>query len=277
MLYIILPVHNRKETTALFIECLKKQSYKDFHLVLIDDGSTDGTSELVQKEIEQCTVIKGKGNWWWAGSIQQGLNWIKRKQCNHDDILFINDDVVFESDFLENGARLLSKSKRSIFLAKSFSQQTKKLVDHGVTITWNPLKFQQANSVEEINCFSTRGLFAHINDVLEIGKLHPLILPHYMADYEFTYRAYKKGFQLSTDDTLWLYKNEETTGYAGVKYSSLIDIWQKYFSKKNPINIVYYTNFIVLAGFPNHIINELATLYAVQLRLFFKNYKKLVK
>jgi len=277
MLHIILPVHNRKETTALFIGCLKTQTFKDYHLLLIDDGSTDGTSELVQKEIEQCTVINGKGDWWWAGSLQQGLDWIKQKKYLHDDILFINDDVVFESDFLENGVRLLSKTKRSIFLAKSFSQQTKQLVDHGVKITWNPLKFQQANSIEEINCFTTRGLFAHVDDVLEIGNFHPFVLPHYMADYEFTYRAYKKGFQLITDDTLWLFKNEETTGYAGVKYTSLIDIWEKYFSKKNPINIIYYTSFIVLTGFPNHIFKEIATLYAVQLRLFFKNLKKLVK
>jgi glycosyltransferase involved in cell wall biosynthesis len=37
--YILLPVHNRKEVTQSFIKCLNAQSVKDFHLVLIDDGS----------------------------------------------------------------------------------------------------------------------------------------------------------------------------------------------------------------------------------------------
>jgi len=277
MLYIILPVHNRKEITALFVECLKKQTYTDYHLLLIDDGSTDGTDRLVQKEIKNSTVIKGNGNWWWAGSLQQGFDWIKRNKCIHDDVLFINDDVIFESDFLENGIALLSKTNRTLFLTKSFSQQTKQLVDHGVKIIWNPLKIQQSNTPEEINCFSTRGMFAHVTDVLEIGKFHPILLPHYMSDYEYTYRAYKKGFRLSTDDRLRLYKNEETTGFGNVKYRSFKDIRKKYFSKKNPVNIFYMTSFIILACPGKYIIQNLSMLYYKQLTVLFSNYRKLLR
>ena len=47
-LYILLPVHNRCDITREFIDCLKAQTFQDYHLVLIDDGSTDGTEQMVR-------------------------------------------------------------------------------------------------------------------------------------------------------------------------------------------------------------------------------------
>ena len=78
-IYILLPVHNRRELTRDFIDCLKAQTYQNFHLVLIDDGSTDGTDQMVRERIENLTVIRGNGDWWWAGSLQQGFNYLKKK------------------------------------------------------------------------------------------------------------------------------------------------------------------------------------------------------
>ena len=53
--YILLPVHNRREITQKFIECLKSQTYQNYKLVLIDDGSSDGTAAMVQSQISDLT------------------------------------------------------------------------------------------------------------------------------------------------------------------------------------------------------------------------------
>src|SRR5207237_231210 len=45
-IHVLLPVHNRKVTTEKFVRCLKAQAGADWHLVLIDDGSADGTAEM---------------------------------------------------------------------------------------------------------------------------------------------------------------------------------------------------------------------------------------
>ena len=95
--YILLPVHNRKKITANFIACLKNQSYSNYHLILIDDGSNDGTSEMVRNEIENLTVITGKGNWWWGGALHQGYKWIKKNVSDKNSfVLIINDDTEFK-------------------------------------------------------------------------------------------------------------------------------------------------------------------------------------
>ena len=55
-IYILLPVHNRREVTRGFVECLAAQTFSDYHLVLIDDGSTDGTAEMVQAQMHHSSV-----------------------------------------------------------------------------------------------------------------------------------------------------------------------------------------------------------------------------
>ena len=93
-IYILLPVHNRKEITRGFIECLKTQTFQDYHLVLIDDGSNDGTAVMVKEHIPSATVLRGTGDWWWAGSLQQGIEWLRQQKVHDDDaVLMINDDV----------------------------------------------------------------------------------------------------------------------------------------------------------------------------------------
>ncbi len=61
-LYVIFPAHNRKHVTEKLIRSLKEQTYQDFTLVLVDDGSTDGTSEMVRGYFGNVVVIRGKGN-----------------------------------------------------------------------------------------------------------------------------------------------------------------------------------------------------------------------
>jgi glycosyltransferase involved in cell wall biosynthesis len=78
-IYILLPVHNRREITKVFIDCLEAQTWQNYHLVLIDDGSTDGTEQVVRERVENLTVIRGNGNWWWAGCLQQGFNFLKKR------------------------------------------------------------------------------------------------------------------------------------------------------------------------------------------------------
>ncbi len=50
---IITPAYNRSVTLPELYESLKKQTKKDFDWLIIDDGSTDGTGELVKKFIDE--------------------------------------------------------------------------------------------------------------------------------------------------------------------------------------------------------------------------------
>lgn len=248
-IYILLPVHNRREITRRFVECLKEQTYQNYHLVLIDDGSTDETEELVLGLIKSVTVIKGQGDWWWAGSLQQGYRWLKSEKIPLSDmVLIINDDTEFDTDFLENGIALLKKQEKTLLLAQCYNKQTQQLINAGVHVDWRKLMFKQAVIPEQINCLSTRGLFLRVSDFFEIGGFYPRLLPHYLSDYEFTIRAQRRGMKLITDPLLRLRLDEDATGYHQFQDEPFIDFLKKYFSKKSAANPLYWTAFIALAS-----------------------------
>ena len=46
---ILTPTYNRAHTLPRVFESLQKQTYKDFEWLVIDDGSTDHTKELVEE------------------------------------------------------------------------------------------------------------------------------------------------------------------------------------------------------------------------------------
>jgi glycosyltransferase involved in cell wall biosynthesis len=45
---VIIPTYQRGELLRDAIESVEAQSYRDFELIVIDDGSTDGTGEMVE-------------------------------------------------------------------------------------------------------------------------------------------------------------------------------------------------------------------------------------
>ncbi|MDD2656652.1 MAG: glycosyltransferase [Patescibacteria group bacterium] len=247
MIYIILPIHNRKKITESFIKNLVEQTYKDFELILVDDGSLDGTSEMVLSYIPETTIIRGKGNWWWGGSLHQAYKWVKRNNLDiNDDVLIINDDVKISNNFLELGVEFLKNNETSLCLAKAVDIQDPKRNTCGIHINWSKMTFEESKNNKDINCFSTRGLFLKVKSFLDIGDFHPILLPHYFSDYEYTVRAFKKGYKLLVDSNIFLFFNEDKNVYKKGKENFFIFL-KKHFSKKNPGNPIYFLSFIFLS------------------------------
>jgi GT2 family glycosyltransferase len=256
--YILLPVHNRREITRGFVECLAAQTFTDYHLILIDDGSTDGTAEMVQSRIPSTVVLRGNGNWWWAGSLQQGLNWLKQGRAEDDTVvLFINDDVHFSPDYLDRAVRLMADKSRTLVLSRFRKPETGEVQETGVMADLRRLRFSIAGSAESINCLSTRGLFAHWVDIQAIGDFYPRLLPHYLSDYEYTMRAYRKGFKCETSADLLIVPNKSKTGYREIQETSLVGFLKKLCSKKSALNPAYWSSFVLLASEPIWVIPNL--------------------
>ncbi|MFN3660741.1 MAG: hypothetical protein ACK4TN_05845 [Brevinematales bacterium] len=153
----------------------------------------------------------------------------------------MNDDVGFDKDFLQNGVEFVLHHQKTLLLAQSRSLQTGEIHDVGTKIDWKYFTFRNVKEGEEIDCLATRGLFMRVGDLLSLGGFHPFLLPHYLSDYEYTIRAKRKGFLLATTKEVWLWMDEEKTGYHEVKG------WKSVFSKKSSINPFYLFNFILLS------------------------------
>lgn len=243
--YILTPVHNRRAITEKFIDCLAAQSFSNYHLILIDDGSTDGTSEMVSAKISNLTVLRGTGDWWWAGSLQQGINWLKRNAADDDVIVFMNDDVTFAHDFLLKGVQLLERID-GMLLPQVYNDETGSIEETGVEADLRRLTFNKASSADRINCLPTRALFTRLKTIKKTGDFRPKLLPHYLSDYEYTIRAHRKGVKLVTSPELLIRIDESATGYHNFDNLSPNMFFKRYFSIKSASNPIYWTVFIIL-------------------------------
>jgi len=268
--YILLPVHNRREITRSFVRCLKAQSYTGYHLVLIDDGSTDGTENMVREHIPSLTVLRGDGNWWWAGCLQKGIDWLKENGVDDSAIvLLINDDVTFGTDYLALARSAMMNRSGLLLLSRHSCDGGNTISESGVVADLRRLSFRVADTGEQVNCLSTRGLFIRFGDIRLIGDFHPRILPHYLSDYEYTIRAAGKAMRCETSDSVLLCPNPETTGHHDFREPGFFRFLQKYFSVKSAANPLSWSAFVILSVPGPWILPNLARIWLRSLKVIF--------
>ena len=250
MIYILLPVFNRRDITIAFVRQLLDQTYSQFHLVLIDDASTDGTVEAADEMITELTIINGDGNSWWGGSLQLGYDWILRQDFikNEDIVLIINDDTKFENIFLQKGAEFLDKHPDHLIKAVEIELNDPSLSYSYIHADVNKLTFKITPSEAEANCCTTRGLFMKAEVFKKIGGFYPDLLPHYLSDYEYTIRAHNKGFRIKSSSDLFLYYDNSTTGHNSLSFDSFSQYGSQLFSYKYVKNPKHWINFIKLTS-----------------------------
>lgn len=242
-MYVVTAVHNRKAITEKFVDQLKAQSYTDTQLVLVDDGCTDGTADLVREKLPNAVILQGDGNLWWGGALHKAYQWMKKANLNDADyVLFSNDDVVWDERYIETALGVLQDKPQTLLTGYGESIQTGKQVDGAVEFAFPSVLSHVINAAEaEGNCASTRSLFFRVADWKTVGGFHPVALPHYLSDYEWAIRAHKKGLRIYCTDRVRYGVNEATTG---CKKPTLKTI----FSKRSVSNPFYKLNFALMAA-----------------------------
>ncbi|MFN3704674.1 MAG: glycosyltransferase family 2 protein [Thermoflexales bacterium] len=92
---LVVPTHNRKDTLHRCLAAATDQDYPDYEVIVVDDGSTDGTGEMVQREFPQVRYIRQEPNWGPAAARNRGI-----EAAAGDIIAFTDDDCLLPPDFL---------------------------------------------------------------------------------------------------------------------------------------------------------------------------------
>lgn len=57
MISIIIPTWNEENYLPKLLECIKKQTYRDYEVIVADANSTDNTKAIAKKY--DCKIVKG--------------------------------------------------------------------------------------------------------------------------------------------------------------------------------------------------------------------------
>jgi N-acetylglucosaminyl-diphospho-decaprenol L-rhamnosyltransferase len=153
-IYVVVAVFNRIFFTRRFLECMRNQTFSDFEVIVVDDGSTDGTAEVIAEHYKEVQLLRGDGNLWWTGATNLGIRHAMIRASEGETILVINDDLEVNPDYLERLHELhMAIPKALIGSVVVDINNPGVIVDGGRTVNWWSAQFNTLNYNRQLSEF----------------------------------------------------------------------------------------------------------------------------
>lgn len=221
--HAIIPVHNRVEMTR---ECLgsifSQTCIENISVSVVDDGSTDGTSEMIAKEFPDVNVIEGDGGLWWTGAVAKALDQLRDRFDADDYFMLVNNDVSLSPDCVEMLVLDSLYNNRACIAPLA-------VTDTGATSSgWGPglatflMDFEKqynklinSNHLLEAHAIYGRCSLFPVEILDVVGNYDAETFPHYWGDTDFCLRARPHGFKffITGRTTIRVTENESTSGF----------------------------------------------------------------
>lgn len=194
-IYILIPVHNRRDTTLKGLRRLYAdvtiQQWSELRVVVIDDGSSDGTAAALRVEFPTVIILSGDGNLWWTGAMHKGMEYAYRHGC--EAVIWLNDDCPPRPGSLAKLHQVSHMQGNAIIGAACYTDEPYALIPTGAKgrtrVTAKP---SDLLPVDEMS-----GHCVYIPRVVidAIGFPDDNRFPHYHGDSSYILRATRAGFQ----------------------------------------------------------------------------------
>lgn len=104
MISVIIPLYNKQNSIKRTIESVLEQTFLDFELIVVDDGSTDDSAKIVQKFKDKRIVLIQQKNAGVAAARNLGIN-----AANGEYIALLDGDDEWLPDFLSTQLSLAQR------------------------------------------------------------------------------------------------------------------------------------------------------------------------
>ena len=188
---IVIPSYNAKYLLEKNLPTVIKFS-ANAKIIVVDDGSTDGTQEYLKEHFPEITCLHQDKNKGFSISMNIGINHSKA-----DFVVFLNNDILPTNDYLEKSLKYF---KDNDIFGASFNEESSSWPE----VSWHSGKFQFTRGKDKTkphySAWLSGGSAIVKRDYLE--KLHgfnEIYSPGYWEDIDLGWRAWKSGLKI-----LWI-------------------------------------------------------------------------
>jgi GT2 family glycosyltransferase len=131
---VIIPVWNGAAWLKECLRALEKQSYRDFAVIVVDNGSTDNSLEIARAGWPHAQIISFDHNRGFAAAVNAGL-----KLCRSEYVALLNMDAQPRPDWLRNLVRAMDTAGPEVgSLASRMLSMSKPAIadDCGDILSW---------------------------------------------------------------------------------------------------------------------------------------------
>ena len=105
---VIIPNYNGKKYLKDCLDAMENQSFRDFEVLLVDNGSEDGSREYVEEVYPWVRLIPLSENTGFCGAVNQGI-----KKSSSPLVILLNNDTIAEKNFVEELVKGMESKPRA--------------------------------------------------------------------------------------------------------------------------------------------------------------------
>jgi GT2 family glycosyltransferase len=150
---IIIPNYNEKYTLFNCINSINKQNYKNIEIIVVDNASTDGSSDFIKEKFPKIKLIQNDSNYGFGKALNKGKSFSKGAY-----ILFLNNDTeLFKNTILKLKTFLKKHPKTGITYPSEVNKDKSKTTVDKTGIVFELNGFQFRSNSENNDYFEPNG------------------------------------------------------------------------------------------------------------------------
>jgi GT2 family glycosyltransferase len=188
--HVLIPVHNRRTLSLACLAALRANGdLAACRVIVVDDGSQDGTGGAVAAEFPDVILLRGDGHLYWTGAIALAMR--EAAARGPGPVLWLNDDCRPRPGALATLWTLLGQNPDMIAGPRCVDATTGATVPTGFVgrRTFSAAAGER-RAVEGLSGFCV-GVGA--GAAAKLGEPDALNFPHYAGDTAYTLRANRAG------------------------------------------------------------------------------------
>lgn len=199
-LAILIGAHNRRDTTRRCLESIERLRLRDAELVcyVVDDGSTDGTSQMIARTFPHVVLLSGDGSLYWGGAMRKAE--ARALADGADRLIWMNDDADFCIPRLQKVLEDSCSREDSEIICCAFSDPvTGALTYSGIRAELLYGMFFRTRRVPphssrytEVDTFNGNCVVVPSAVARRLGSIDPALRHHY-GDFDYGLRARQFG------------------------------------------------------------------------------------
>ncbi len=148
---IIIITFNSKGFIKRCLDSVFSQSYQDFEVIIVDNGSRDGTIDIVKESYPQVMLIENKENLGACRARNQGI-----EESSGEWVLTLDCDIVLEKDFCLKIRKIIEtlSSKIGLLQPKILTPDKETIYSCGIYLSWARRFFDIGKGKEDVGQFN---------------------------------------------------------------------------------------------------------------------------